>query len=141
MRQTKWFATPNEASAFIAGKSDADVWPSSGGWSVAWDEPEPPSAFERIVSRNGGEPSLDATYTGGKTIRDSFIDALKEPAEIVQRLKVRSVGMECDDSFYVCVCFPGQEHGSVFIPISQADTSRFKVGSIIEVVLRPAPLA
>ena len=115
------------AWVFSTGREGAAVRVCNDGWEMTWTgekaAPEPPSAFERIVSRNGGEDKVDA------------------PAEIVQRLKVRSVGMECDDSFYVCVCFPGQEHGSVFIPISQADTSRFKVGSIIEVVLRPAPLS
>ncbi len=120
-----WFNDVGRALEFAEKHGTLVKGDGTVGWTVEWDgtDTEPPSAFERIVSRNGGEGKVDA------------------PAEIVQRLKVRSVGEESDDLFYVCLGSPGQERGAVFIPISQADTSRFKVGSIIEVVLRPAPLA
>lgn len=146
MRQTKWFATPNEASAFIAGKSDADFWPSDGGWTVSWDEPEPPSAFERIVSRNGGEPEcqLPDPFDYTRNTKAAHSDA---PAEIVQRHTVMGIWESYDgpDKVWAFTVSLRPRTGPYdelrYFAMSKEEAQQFKVGSIIEVVLRPAPLA
>jgi hypothetical protein len=147
-----WFNDVGRALEFAEKHGTLVKGDGTVGWTVEWDgtDTEPPSAFERIVSRNGGEPSLDATYTGGKTIRDSFIDALKEPAEIVQRHRVTGITdsvdgpAPSDEAFSVslrAMSGPYGVHESRFFAMSKEEAQQFKVGSIIEVVLRPAPLA
>lgn len=121
LRKTQWFATLEEAYAFAAGKQRVGMVSCFGnGWTVGWDDPE---SFDVIVSRNGGEGKVEA------------------PAEIAQRLKVRSVGLDADGEFYVCLNGLSDSFQSMYVSVTQADTRRFTVGSEIEVVLRPAPLA
>ena len=88
--------------------------------------------FKQIVSKNGG---------------------VSQPAEIVQRHEVHSItrcyvdrkeGVKKETEFgmNLCAIDKGQETGPTrtFL-LSREQAQMFKVGSIIEVVLRPAPLA
>ena len=128
MMQRKVFDSVGEAEVFA---SERGVRASFAGdcWEVGWDDEVPfdpekhTVAFERIVSRNGGEGSVDA------------------PAEIVQRLKVKTIGQYTAFDFHVDLCEVKKPHRMVSFRVTKDDADRFKVGSEIEVVLRPAPLA
>ena len=127
MMQRKVFDSVGEAEVFA---SERGVRASFAGdcWEVGWDDEVPfdpekhTVAFERIVSRNGGEGSVDA------------------PAEIVQRLKVKTIGQYTAFDFHVDLCEVKKPHRMVSFRVTKDDADRFKVGSEIEVVLRPAPL-
>ena len=128
MMQRKVFDSVGEAEVFA---SERGVRASFAGdcWEVGWDDEVPfdpekhTVAFERIVSRNGGEGKVDA------------------PAEIVQRLKVKTIGQYTAFDFHVDLCEVKKPHRMVSFRVTKDDADRFKVGSEIEVVLRPAPLA
>lgn len=147
----KMFKDFHEAWSFCTGKEGAAVRVCGDEWEATWTgertspEPEPPSAFERIVSRNGGEP-MDhrgdalaySQFDYARNTKSAHSDA---PAEIVQRLKVKTIGQYTASDFHVDLCEVKKPHRMVSFRVTEADTSRFKVGSVIEVVLRPAPLA
>lgn len=126
-----WFNDEVRAIGFAAARGSTAHGDASRGWMVVvedgrqgidWGEvsPEAPSAFDRIVSRNGGEDA---------------------PADIVQRLKVKTIGQYTAFDFHVDLCEVKKPHRMVSFRVTKDDAERFKVGSEIEVVLRPAPLA
>lgn len=118
----------SDAWAFAVGKEGAAVRVCNGGWEVTWTgEKAAPEPLEN--------------FPGEAMMLRGFALADKKPAEILQRLKVRSVGMDADGEFYVCLNGLSDSFQSMYVRVTQADTRRFTVGSEIEVVLRPAPLA
>lgn len=131
-RETMEFTTAEGAYAFRDAKLERgvvhayiDAIPNNltpEAWRVTWVDAEP-EPFDRIVSRNGGDGKVEA------------------PAEIVQRLKVRTVGQYSAFDFHVDLCEVKKPWRMVSFRVAPADAARFKVGSEIEVVLRPAPLA
>lgn len=153
MKQVRHFNSGGEAAVFGSKFGVAARW-TEDGWVVEWDdgEPEPASSFDGIVSRNGGEPAPEIPYTGGKSIKDSFLDVLasketvdalghliasaSQPAEIVQRQRV--VGLSVADMEDETLTVTMETR---FFTVTKEQAQLFKVGSEIEVVLRPAPLA
>lgn len=132
----------------MAGKRNASVKFSDGGsgWLVAWDEPE---SFESIVSRNGGEP-MD--HRGDALVYSQFDTAkhtVEAPVEIVQRHRVVTISEAYGpsskaDEFTVglrAISGPFNTRDLRLFAMSREQAQLFKVGSEIEVVLRPAPLA
>ena len=136
MMQRKVFDSVGEAEVFA---SERGVRASFAGdcWEVGWDDEVPfdpekhTVAFERIVSRNGGEGKVDA------------------PAEIVQRHTVAGLSYTFaaegkDDACTVslrAVNGPYNTGEMRHFGVSKEQAMLFRFGSIIEVVLRPAPLA
>lgn len=126
----KMFKDFHEAWSFCTGKEGAAVRVCGDEWEVTWTgekaAPEPPSAFERIVSRNGGEDA---------------------PEELVQRHKVVGIvetPLHTDASEEYTVSLRpvlGAYRDIRLFGVSEEQAQLFKVGTEIQVVLRPAPLA
>lgn len=126
----------SDAWAFAVGKEGAAVRVCNGGWEVTWTgEKAAPEPLENFP----GE---------AKMLRD-FALAEKKPAEIVQRHTVAGISETVaaqykDEAYTVSLRAKDGPYNTGeyrHFGMSKEQAQLFKVGSEIEVVLRPAPLA